>query len=310
MNYYNDLREQLYLSEADYVSYIRTLPFRYKRYYIPKRNSAEKRLIAQPARTVKTIQKYLVENLSTKLSVHRCATAYQVGTGIKLNASRHQKNPYILKMDFSNFFESITPEILIERLKEAQINLTEEELFLFEHVFFWRKSRKGSLRLSVGAPSSPFISNTVMFSFDKKIEENCQRQGVVYTRYADDMAFSTNKKDTLKDVEKLVYKTLKECFGRAIKVNRKKTVFTSKKFNRHITGVTITNENELSIGRGKKRLLHSKVHHFSKGILTDEEALQLKGELGFAKHIEPLFIEKLELKYGNEIIDKLKKFNL
>lgn len=310
MNYYKDLKEQLYLSESEYISFIRTIPFRYKRYYIPKRNSAEKRLIAQPARTVKTIQKYIIEHLSTKLSVHQCATAYQVGTGIKLNASKHKNNSYILKMDFSKFFESITPEILKARLKEAKINLTKDELFLFENLFFWRKTRKGTLRLSVGAPSSPFISNTIMYSFDKQIEDKCQELGVVYTRYADDMAFSTNKKDILKQIEKLVYKSLKDCFGRAIKVNRKKTVYTSKKFNRHITGITITNDNKLSLGRDKKRLLHSKVHHFITGTLSNEETLKLRGELGFAIHIEPSFIKKLELKYSCEVIEKLKKFKL
>lgn len=54
----------------------------------------------------------------------------------------------------------------------------------------------------------------------------------------------------------------------AININTQKTVFSSKAHNRHVTGVTLTNDNKISIGRKRKRLISSMVHKFSLGALT------------------------------------------
>jgi RNA-directed DNA polymerase len=82
---------------------IRTAPLRYKVFEIPKRDGSP-RIVAQPAREVKAIQRWLVKDLSTILPVHSAATAYQKGTSIKINADRHARSNFILKMDFKNFF--------------------------------------------------------------------------------------------------------------------------------------------------------------------------------------------------------------
>ncbi|EBO6868348.1 RNA-directed DNA polymerase, partial [Salmonella enterica] len=86
--------------------------------------------------------------------------------------------------------------------------------------------------------------------------------------------------------------------------------FTSRKFNRHVTGVTITTEGYLSLGRDRKRLLRSKIHHYVCGVLSEKEILTLKGELGYAKFIEHKFFLSMIKRYGNAVISEISKYEI
>ncbi|MCT7085107.1 RNA-directed DNA polymerase, partial [Salmonella enterica subsp. enterica serovar Oranienburg] len=91
-----------------------------------------------------------------------------------------------------------------------------------------------------------------------------------YTRYADDLTFSTNNKDVLFDIPDMLENVLpKYSLGR-IRINHEKTVFSSKGHNRHVTGITLTNDNKLSIGRERKRKISAMIHHFINGKLSTD----------------------------------------
>lgn len=298
----------LLLSEAETKSYLATIPRRYKKYYIVKRNGRGERLIAHPARQVKSLQKAVLNYIDNVLKVHESAFAYEPGRGIKSNASVHCKNDYLLKMDFKNFFLSIKPQNLLNNLKQAGVELSQSDVFVIENLFFWKLRRSSPLRLSIGAPSSPKISNAVMYFFDEKISRKCELLDITYSRYADDLTFSTKVKGALFSIPKLVRESLNEANLNNIKINHEKTVFSSKKFNRHVTGVTITTDGHLSLGRERKRLLRSKIHRFIKGLLSPKEILTLKGELGHAKFIEYVFYQSMIERYSKAIIEEISKY--
>ena len=44
--------------------------------------------------------------------------------------------------------------------------------------------------LPQGAPTSPAITNIIMYDFDERVGEFCAERGIAYTRYCDDMTFS------------------------------------------------------------------------------------------------------------------------
>ena len=300
----------LFLTEDETKRFIITAPRRYKKFTIAKRNGLDRRLIAQPARQVKSIQRAVLKHIRENIKVHEHAFAYEKERDIKKNASLHKDHDYLLKMDFKNFFLSIKPVNLLNVIKMQGISLENDDVFVLENLFFWKLRRNSPLRLSIGAPSSPFISNAVMFFFDTVMSEKCKKIEVTYTRYADDLTFSTNRKNVLFEVPRLVREILNETSLRNIKINHEKTVFSSKKFNRHVTGVTLANNGVLSLGRERKRLLRSKVDYYRKGLLSPEEILTLKGELGNAKFIEPEFIERVESKYGSDVIREIQKYNI
>lgn len=303
------LASQLFMPKGQLIKYAATAPIRYKRYKIAKRNGNGSRTIAQPARELKEIQRSAVDLIRNKLPIHEAAFAYQPGKGIKQNASLHRKSSYLLKLDFNNFFMSITPTLFFNAAREAGLDFDEEDETTLSNIFFWKLRRNSPLRLSIGAPSSPFISNVVMHSFDDAIANYCHSRNIKYSRYADDLIFSTNTKGILFEVPEIIRKNIKEKSQGKISINRGKTVFSSKKHNRHITGVTITNSGNLSLGRDKKRTISAKLHKASLGKLPVAELKTLSGHIGFAYHIEPSFILRMEEKYGSAVIDTIKHIN-
>ncbi|MDC9595858.1 retron St85 family RNA-directed DNA polymerase [Xenorhabdus anantnagensis] len=301
------LQSTLFLSDELINTFIATAPYRYKIYDIAKRNSNEMRRIAHPSKELKFIQRIIVKELSSLLPVHECAYAYRTGRGIKENALIHSKNSYLLKFDLSNFFNSLTPDIFFAECKRNNIYFDKDNASIISNCLFYREHRKASLKLSVGAPSSPFISNAIMYSFDKSIEKACNNKGINFTRYADDMTFSTNTKHVLVGFDSIVKDVLFDLFRDAISLNHDKTIFSSKAHNRHITGVTISNDDNISLGRDRKRYISSAIHHFSLDRLNESEINKLKGLLAFSEYIEPAFVARMVKKYGAEVIKKLKK---
>lgn len=299
------LAKKLNITEPQLHSFCLNAPKKYKVYTIPKR-SMGKRIIAQPTKTLKKVQREALGILLPFLEVHSSSYAYKKGVGIKDNATVHKDNPYLLKMDFQNFFNKIKPDIFISKLKNKIPDISHSDEELLRNVFFWKPGLKKSktLILSIGAPSSPHISNFVMFEFDSEIESLCRQLGVIYTRYADDLTFSTNKKDVLFQLPKMI-RGLLSTYMPSLTINDSKTVFSSKAHNRHVTGVTITNDGMLSLGRKKKRYLSSLIFKYSLNQISYEDFSHLRGMLGHAKYIEPAFVFRMKVKYGAELVDKI-----
>ena len=308
MNFLSKLNDMLMVGEKALTSFILTSPHRYKKYEIDKRNGKGKRLIAHPSKQLKYIQRLLVKELEEQLPVHESAMAYKKGVGIKNNALAHKDSKYLLKMDFKDFFYRITPEMFFKAAASKGLHYSESDKLVLSHLLFFRLNRNSPLTLSIGAPSSPLISNYSMNLFDEAISNYCAELKVTYTRYADDIVFSTNSKNVLFSIPKKVEETLKsECFG-CVKVNTGKTVFSSKAHNRHVTGITISNEGKLSLGRERKRKISSLVHKFGLGLLNAREINELRGLLAFASDIEPLFLARLRGKYGSECLNSIRNY--
>lgn len=288
-----------------------TAPNRYKVYTIPKRTSG-RRLIAHPAKELKIIQRALTEILQPHLKLHPSSFAYRTGKSIKDNAKVHIKNKYLLKLDFNDFFNSIIPDIFLNEVEFHLIKLSLAEKKLLINLLFWNRTKieDAQLVLSVGAPSSPLISNFVMSRFDAQVYNYTKSISIKYTRYADDLTFSTNVKDALFEIPKLIKDMLGSIYNHKITINESKTIFTSKAHNRHITGITITNESKLSIGRERKRLISVMVHKYSINELMQSDFNYLQGLLSFAFNIEPEFIIRLSNKYGTGIVTDIIKGKL
>lgn len=308
MKLYQFLCDELDTSIEVVDQFAETAPIKYKRFEIAKRTRGT-RLIAHPSRRLKDYQRLTVEFLEDYLPVHKAAHAYRKGSSIKKNASNHLKSRYLLKMDFENFFNSITPKHFTNFLNEIDVHFSKRELELMTNLLFWspNKTYLGKLMLSVGAPSSPFISNSIFYFFDLKVSTFCKKNSINYTRYADDLTFSTNQKGLLFEVPEIIKSILNDSFSEKIYINERKTVFTSKAHNRHVTGITLTPEGKLSIGRARKRYISSLVYNYSKNALMNDQVNHLKGLLAFAYDIEPDFKSKMIKKYGLETLEKLMK---
>lgn len=307
MQIFDKMQDLLLVSEAKLLNFSVTAPHRYKVYEIAKRSGKGTRTIAHPSKELKFIQRVAVSFLEDSLPIHESAYAYRKGISIKDNAECHLGHKYLLKMDLKDFFPSITPSIFIRCLKAHDISLNEKDLSFIINIFFWKLRRNSPLRLSIGAPSSPMISNFVMFGFDRLMDEYTKSNLITYTRYADDLTFSSNEKNVLFSVQSRVRSFLKSEFGHGIKINTDKTIFSSSAHNRHVTGVTLTNDGFTSLGRSNKRKIFAAVHHYSLGKLSADEVDILRGTLAYASHIDPKIHGQLVNKYGEQVIATLKK---
>lgn len=283
-----------------------TAPISYKVYSIPKKKGG-RRTIAHPTKKLKEIQKKLLELL--QLQIHKSAYAYRKGRNIAQNAETHKENKFLLKLDFHDFFNSINNIIFTRYLDKIGIHYNEDDKWLINHIFFWNPNKKDNshkkLILSVGAPSSPTISNAVMYFFDKEIEEYCESKSMKYSRYADDISISGNNKNELKTIIPVIREKLNELFNGRIILNELKTVIISPGYNKFITGITLTSQGSISIGRKRKRYIFSLVYKYKINELSKDLIPRLKGLLVFSRNIEPSFIVRLELKYGKEIIRRI-----
>jgi len=308
MNIVEYLSSALRISSLTIEKFISTAPHRYKVYFIPKRNNHGRRKICQPSKELKSIQRVILREFLSELPVHESATAYQPGSSIFKNANSHRENQYALKMDFRNFFPSLIPVDLTQHvIKHLDPQLSEQDQNCLARLFFYSNRSKGQLELSIGAPTSPFISNTLMWEFDNQIFDMCTGCDVTYTRYADDLTFSTNVRNMLFEFPTRIADSLDQLLYPALTINEEKTVFLSKKGNRHVTGLVITNEGEISIGRKKKRIIRSLVHKYQLGELDAKKIAYLKGYLSFVSDVEPRFIEALIDKYDAETVNSIRE---
>jgi len=295
------------LSESDIEGILNTAPYSYKIFKIPK-NSGGYRTIAQPNRSTKAIQYALLDTFFNFIEISKIATAYKKGSSpLTDNTQPHATFAYSLKTDFKNFFPSILPVDLFqffERIYSKELDTIDREVI--KRACFSKHT--GEYALSIGAPTSPIISNIVMSNLDEQIynlTKSIDPKSVI-TRYADDLTFSTNLKDVSYKFYKELTRLLENTSSPNLELNKSKTIYLSKKDNRTITGLVITPQGSISIGRKRKRYIKSMVFKMKKNILEPEKINHLKGLLGFANDIEPEFYNRLITKYGSEVIQKIK----
>lgn len=297
------IQANLGMSLEQAVRLIVRSPHTYKFYSIPKK-SGGLRTIAQPAKETKLIQRWLIDNVFCNLPIHQCATAYKHGASIKANAGAHAQNAYISKFDFTNFFSSIKEaDVALHLAENLGELLSRDEILWIARVSCVRPSSSGTLCLSVGAPSSPLLSNSVMYRFDMELNQWCGERGLTYTRYADDLTFSSSIKENSKDVEFAIRDMLRNISYPKLSLNDKKTIHVSRKHQRRITGIIINNDGALSLGRDRKRMISALVHKFTLNQISAPDVLKLQGLLGFAKDVEPVFVSSMRKKYGSAVID-------
>jgi RNA-directed DNA polymerase len=281
---------------------ISTASFRYKTYVIPKKTGGV-REIAHPSKELKFLQRWLVDNVFVGLPVHESVYSYRIGIGIRAHALAHVHHNYLLRIDFSHFFPSIkAPDVarLITRNREQlPLRLSRRDIQVICQIV----CRKHEL--TIGAPSSPSLSNAILFQLDSFWTTRCNQSAVTYSRYADDLYFSTNEPNVLAGILAEFETYVHAMKSPRLQINRQKTVFTSRKRRRHVTGLVLSSENKISIGRTKKRWTRSLVNSFKNGQLSDEQTSQLRGYLAFAMEVEPSFYQSLEIKYGKDLIQRL-----
>jgi RNA-directed DNA polymerase len=287
---------RLGLSPAFLEKLARTASFRYKEYQIKKKGGGT-RTIHHPARELKLVQGWLLQNVLNRLPVHPAATAYREGCSIRRNAESHVANNYFLRVDFQDFFPSLKGRDVEAVLVANRQSLSEGGITMQDITFITRiVCRHDSL--TIGAPTSPQLSNAIMFDLDRTWSERARALEVTYTRYADDLYFSTNRPNVLKDLLGDLRSYLNANDRPLLRINDKKTAFGSRKRRRLAAGLVLTSDRRVSIGRQRKRVLKALVMKLKRRYLSPDEVASLRGWISYLHSVEPTFVLSLERKYA------------
>jgi RNA-directed DNA polymerase len=254
------------------------------------------------------VQRIVVEYLSGIVAPDQSATAYVSGASIAKNAMQHAGAKYLLKLDFSDFFGSIKQSDIVSFLRGAtEDQASEVELRLMSRALCWEAVTGADLSLCIGAPSSPFICNVIMRSFDRDLREKADEFGVRYTRYSDDMAFSGMSVDAIVSIERFVRHVCHSHMTPRLRLNDEKRVLVSRSSSMSVTGLRLSTQGGITVGRKRKRAIRAGVNGYLHGKLSVKQIEKLHGEIAFASDVEKDFLDQLHRWYGAEIGRLLRK---
>lgn len=170
------------------------------------------RWICAPSEDLLRLQRWINTNILSKVEPHEASYAYDSRHGVREAAELHCEAQWLIKLDLTNFFESI----LEPRVYDLFRSFGYQPLVAFElarlctrirarrnpdqrhgnkslppGLPYSRDSRIG--HLPQGAATSPKISNLVMQSLDETLQAYAEDNELVYSRYADDLVFSSRK---------------------------------------------------------------------------------------------------------------------
>jgi RNA-directed DNA polymerase len=265
----------------------------YKSYYIKKTHGG-KRVIDAPNFEVKSIQAWILKNILEKQEISDRANGFVHRRSIKTHALYHINKKYILCIDIKDFFNTIKLDQVKELFTKILNNDNLAEKLSLVCTF------KGYL--PQGGVTSPFISNLIFFDLDEKIKEICDSINVNYSRYADDLTFSSNYFNHLEYVKKEIYRIIKES---RFTINNKKTRFLTGKNRMLVTGI-ILNSGKLTTGRKRKRNLRAAFfNYYYKGEKDTNDIDKIIGMLSFIRSIEPYYYKKF-INYKKKLDSKIK----
>jgi hypothetical protein len=167
----------------------------YNVFEVPKRNGS-KRTIEDPADELQKIQAVLKKYLQALYYCYKTEAAYgyvqkakdraYVG-GIYDNALAHAKHSYLLNIDLQDFFHFVGWQKIYENIIEPPFSIHPVVAKSICNICTFQG------RLPMGAPTSPALSNIAGYPIDKKIGQFAKDNRLRYTRYVDDMSFSSNE---------------------------------------------------------------------------------------------------------------------
>lgn len=279
----------------------------YKKFVIPKK-SGGKRVIHSPDPKLKYVQARVLERFFTKIKYPEHIAAYVPERTTRYSAEKHAGKPLLIVIDLKDFFPS-TRRAWIRRALQAEFNLPFEVVSAIADIATIPVDTLTGTRYVVpqGAPTSGAICNWVAHHrIDKPVLEECAKWNMAYTRYADDLAFSSEVQLTRDDTNKFIRAICKIIKKSGYEVNRKKLRVTRPGRQQRLLGMTINAKP--NIIRLHYRKLRARIHNCKiKGFdavareMRMESGEQLKsqimGKISYYHMINPVKAAKLKQQF-------------
>jgi RNA-directed DNA polymerase len=158
---------------------------RYHEFEIPKR-SGGMRKISAPRGLVRDMQDQLAIALTEVYAAHPSAHGFISARSVVSNAANHTGKHWVLNVDLADFFPSINFGRVRGLFMAPPFNMGQKAAAVMAQICIHGNG------LPQGAPTSPILSNFIAASLDRRLTRLAREQKCDYSRYADDITFSTN----------------------------------------------------------------------------------------------------------------------
>jgi RNA-directed DNA polymerase len=214
---------------------------KYQQFEIRKRSGGT-RTISSPANALKIIQRKLNQVLHAVYRGRAPVHGFARGKSIRSNARRHLGCRLLLNLDLKDFFPSIHFGRVKGLFQSKPYSLPERVAVVIAQICCHKRM------LPAGAPTSPVVANMVCAQMDSQLKELAKRFGCTYTRYADDISFSTRENRFPPVITCRDPSSNRWCIGDQLRkvivdnqfsVNDSKTRVCSNRTRLEVTGLTI-----------------------------------------------------------------------
>ena len=158
---------------------------RYEKFLIPKKSGGFREIYA-PVTALKIIQRKLNTVLQHVYEPKPSAHGFIRGRNIVTNATPHAGKKYVLNVDLKDFFPTINFGRVRGMFAAFPYNLNLNVATVLAQICCFNGA------LPQGAPTSPIISNMLCAKMDSQLQRLAKKTRCTYTRYADDITFSTS----------------------------------------------------------------------------------------------------------------------
>jgi RNA-directed DNA polymerase len=234
--------------------------------------SKKVRFIDRPVDPLKAIQARIEARILKKLILPEHLLGGVRGKSILDNARQHLNARYLVTIDIKNFFPSITP-LMVNSVWRKPLNCSPKIAYVLTGLTTCRN------RLPQGAPTSTLLANLVLGSKDGEIRDICEKHGVNYSSWLDDLAFSGDSSP------RILGQVITRLANAGFRVSHQKIKLMGphdrKILNNLVLGRFVTVKREY-LGQ-----IRAGIHNLSRGRLSDSEVLghieSLKGSINFLR---------------------------
>lgn len=242
----------------------------YKTFGIKKKNG-KIRIIDSPNNSILILQNKIKPIIESYYRIKKPVHGFVSGRSIISNAEQHKKSKYILNLDLKDFFHTVNFGRVKGIFKSTPFKFGDKAATVLAQLCTYQG------RLPQGAPTSPLLSNLAATSLDRELVHLAKRFHMTYTRYADDITFSSNKKF---DDQIATYLVEKECFDvgallrrkieeSGFKISDSKTRVSHRSQRQEVTGLTVNDK--VNVPRKYIRETRAMLHSWGLGLLEAEK---------------------------------------
>ena len=209
---------------------------RYKHFTIPKKSGGV-RDISAPARGLKCILTYLNIMFQAMYEPSSAAIGFVPGRSIADNAAAHIRKNYVFNTDLKDFFPSIHQARIWKVLQMKPFSLNKDLASTIAGLCCMRDNT-GNGVLPQGSPCSPILTNIVCRQLDRRLSGLARRFNLCYTRYADDITFSSDY-NVFQDDSEFMVEFKRIVADQHFTINDKKTRLQKRNQRQEVTGLVV-----------------------------------------------------------------------